>query len=168
MKIIILLTTLLLITGCVEHSKYSDNDRNIVNFTVIDLTKKLIIECENTLTTYQCNDWVENHLNNKYVNWNGIVGDVKEELVYVQYQPKSAIIINNTIYGFPPSIILYDIEKDKLIQLQKGQSIKYIGMIKPEKIEGIFDKNKSYRNWWRSKIEMGKLNLYNSEIEVIE
>lgn len=165
-KIIILLVISSLIIGCVENqSPFSKTTgtKNIINFTAIDITKKLIIECGSTLTTNQCDDWVENQLNNKYVNWSGTVSDVKGDLVYVQYQPKD-LIIDKTRYGSSLDIVLHDIDKNKLMQLQRGQSIRYIGMIKPEKIEGLFNGDKSYKNWWKDKTESGELNLYDSEI----
>jgi hypothetical protein len=124
-KIVLILLIFSLIIGCIEKPIES---KNIIPETYEDITNKFKNECGNTLTTAQCDDWVENHINGNYVRWNGEVKDVRNEIVYVR------IIDGKSFDAFRPfGIGLHDINKEELMKLKPKENIRFTGKINIEK-----------------------------------
>lgn len=168
-KIVLILVISSLIIGCVDTPK-SISSNNEISETVSSITDKLIGDCgsRNTLTTEQCDYWVENNINNKYVSWSGIVSDVRDGVVYVNVDYKFPSGSNgrvNTYADASAIIALHDINKDKLININKNNNIQFTGKINIKKDYYMLP---GYYNSWIAMTSiggiMGHVDLYDSKI----
>ncbi len=90
---------------------------SFISETHNDIINKFYNECDKTLTTIQCKEWLKGY-NGKYVKWNGIIYDVTADTVLVDSNGASS-----------GSIALYDIPKEKLLKLNKNDKITFTGKI---------------------------------------
>ncbi|CAG1007057.1 MAG: hypothetical protein OIN86_16360 [Candidatus Methanoperedens sp.] len=168
-KIVLILVISSLIIGCVDTPK-SISSNNEISETVSSITDKLIGDCgsRNTLTTEQCDYWVKNNINNKYVSWSGIVSDVRDGVVYVNVDYKFPSGSNgrvNTYADASAIIALHDINIDKLINTNKNNNIQFTGKINIKKDYYMLP---GYYNSWIAMTSnggiMGHVDLYDSKI----
>jgi hypothetical protein len=151
-KIILLLVISSLITGCVGNSieKQNTSSKNIISESYQGITNKFENECGTTLTTAQCDDWVENHINGNYVRWKGVIVDVRNDVVYVA--ETSATDYSN--------VALYDVSKEELMKLNPKENIVFTGKINLKK-----DPTFGYKGTWDDSINLrGTINLYDATI----
>src|SRR5665811_2111566 len=104
LKLILLLLIVIssLIIGCVEIPK-STTSKNIIPETISEISQKILVDC---VTTIQCDNWIETHVNGKYVRWNGTVSDAKDNVLVVSVVHHNLIRDGRQDY-MPPSVPVY-------------------------------------------------------------
>lgn len=141
--ILILLVISSLIIGCVDAPKSISSNIEISE-TLSEIADKVMGDCVSgiggTLTTEQCDYWVENNINNKYVNWSGTVSDVRDNIVFVfvDYKNPSGIVGTRTYSDISATVELHDIKKDELININKNNKIQFVGKINIKRFENMF------------------------------
>lgn len=146
-KIILMLVISSLIIGCVDVPK-SIASNNEISDTITSISDKLLgISCSSPngldspkLTTEQCDYWVENNINNKYVTWQGTISNVKDGIVYVSVNYQMPNGLNKDRSAI---VKLYDIRKDEVLKYNIKDNIQFIGKINIER--GIY--NSYYMSW---------------------
>lgn len=167
-KIVLILVISSLIIGCIDSPK-SISSNNEISETITSISDKLLgSSCSSPngydapqMTTEQCDYWVENSINDKYVRWSGTVSNVKDGIVYVSVNYKMPNGLNRDRSTI---VALYDISKTEVLNINNKDNIQFSGKINIEK--GIYN---SYSTSWEIMINggmpLGKgLELYNSKI----
>ncbi|MFZ3383105.1 MAG: hypothetical protein WA144_04190 [Candidatus Methanoperedens sp.] len=156
-KIILMLVISSLIIGCIDAPK-SISSNNEIPDTISSITEKLLGDCNGKLTTQQCDYWVENSINNKYVRWSGTVSDVKDGVVYVNVNFEGK-------FSGVATVALYDIPNEKLMDINIGSNIQFTGKINIKKDYSMIP---GYSNSWILMTSdggiLGHVDLYNSKI----
>lgn len=166
LKLILLLLIVIssLIIGCVEIPK-STTSKNIIPETISEISQKILVDCG---TTIQCDNWIETHVNGKYVRWNGTVSDAKDNVLVVSVVHHNLIRDGRQDY-MPPSVpvYLYDLSKNELLKFKNGDKVQFIGKINIKKSSPPY--NKEYSSVWASMMGISpfgeKLELYDATIE---
>lgn len=162
-KMILLLVISSLIIGCIEKQSVSPNSissKNIIPETFDDIATKFR-ECGKTMTTAQCDDWIENHINGNYVRWNGVVSDVKGDVIIVKvpYSFFGGVCAPCTEHK---SITLHDVNKEELLKLKPDENIRFTGKINKFKLANLMVTNRHYASWVGV---VGSIDLYDVNIE---
>jgi hypothetical protein len=162
LKLIIILLIVIssLIIGCVELPK-STTSKNIIPETISDISIKIFDNCG---TTIQCDNWIETHINGKYVRWNGIVSDARDNMLIVSTEhiiPKSQSMFGKEKKE-QATIYLHGLSEEDLLKFKSGDMIQFIGKINIEK-----NSYGSQLTWFNMISPSGaiKLELYDVTIE---
>lgn len=166
-KIILLLVISSLIIGCIE--KQSVSSKNVIPETFDDIATKFE-ECGKTMTTAQCDDWIQNHINGNYVRWNGVVSDVRGDVIIVKVEWKDmrgGYCTKETPCIDKKSIILHDVIKEELLKLKPNENIRFTGKINEFIVlNNLWVKNK-HRESWVNDVTGSHIDLYDVNIEQI-
>ena len=141
---------------------------NEISETISDISDKLLGDCgnRNILTTEQCDYWVENNINNKYVKWNGIMNNIKDGNIYVDVKFKSPsyrIGGENIYIDKSATIVLHGISKNELLNINKNKNIQFTGKLY---IKKNYYAIPGYYNSWLMMTSgvTGQVDLYDSKI----
>ena len=168
-KIILMLVISSLIIGCVEKQSISPNSissKNIIPDTFDEIATKFE-ECGTTMTTAQCDYWVENHINGNYVRWNGVVSDVRGDVIIVKVEWKNMLggyCTKETPCTQYKSITLHDVNKEELLELKPNENIRFIGKINKFMVLDLWVKNKHHESWVND-VMGSNIDLYDVNIE---
>lgn len=166
-KIILLLIISSLIIGCVapqELTMSKNVTKNIIPDTLTDINN-YVNNCEKTMTSIQCEQGIDNHINGNYITWVGTVTDATKDVLLVSVE------YNDAKWGSSHSKVrLYDINENELLKFKRGENIKFTGKINIEKIKDINTKGEridtgflGYSTAWYYMIT-GYIDIHNVEI----
>ena len=132
-KIILMLVISSLIIGCVEKQSVSSNStasKNIIPETFNEIATKFT-ECGTSMTTAQCDYYIENHINGNYVRWNGVVSDVRGDVIIVkeEWNYLGGYCTKEKPCTLYRSITLHDVNKEELMKLKPNENIRFTGKI---------------------------------------
>jgi len=142
-----------------SEERIKNNSSNEISETILSITDKLS-KCGKTLTSEQCDYWIENNINNKYVTWSGTIEDVRDGIVFIIVKNSGIKRLDNSMSD--AHVSLYDIKKDELLKLNKGDNIVFKGKINIREIMSM-----NYYSSWTSMIEganIDGISLHDSKI----
>ena len=116
-KIILILVISSLIIGCVGNNNTNSftnqktSTKNIIPETISDISQRIFEDCG---TTIQCENWIETHINGKYVRWNGTVSDAKDNVLVVSVGQNNLKRSDGMQDYMPPyvTVYLYDLKRN--------------------------------------------------------
>lgn len=124
-KIILILVISSLIIGCVDAPKSEniiqkqfiseDFGSQFKDFGSQFKLDQTLQDCSRSKTTIQCDEFVNNNINGKYVRWSGKILDVKENEIIVS--------------GYSIQISIPETRKEELSKYNKGDTVTYTAKI---------------------------------------